>query len=81
MICFTLRVNKGHISPYCKNISELYISVHVADCKVKTLLHVNETLYYKIHMHIYWSRKDVLKEIFDGASEKRIGVCIESRPM
>ena len=42
--------------------------VHVADWRVETLLHVNETLYYTIHIHINWARKDVLKEIFDGAS-------------
>ena len=33
----------------------------------KTLLHVNETM---IDMHIYWARKDILKEMFDGASKK-----------
>ena len=43
--------------------------VHVVDWMVKTLLCVNETLYYTIHMHIYMSRKDVLKEMFDGASK------------
>ena len=47
----------------------------------KTLLRVNETLYYTIQMHIYWARKDIMKEMFDGASKKRIGLCIDSRPM
>ena len=57
--------------------------VHVADWRDKTLLHVNKTLYYTIHMHIYWARKYVLKEMFDGASKKRIGLdlCIDSMPM
>ena len=45
-------------------ISKLYKRVHVADRRVKTLLHVNETLYYTLYMHIYWARKDVFKEIY-----------------
>ena len=36
----------------------------------KSLLHVNETM---IHMHIYWARKNILKEMFDGASKKTDG--------
>ena len=70
-VCFTLRDDKGHISPYCKNITELYIRVHFANRRVKTLLNVNEPLYYTLHMHIYCARKDVLKEILDGVSKKR----------
>ena len=38
--------------------------------RVKTLLHVNGTLYYTLYMHIYMAWKDVLKEILDGASKK-----------
>ena len=68
-MCFTLRADKGHISPYCKNITELYIRVHVAGRRVKTLLHVNGTLYHALYMHIYWAQKDVLKQILDGASK------------
>ena len=48
---------------------------------LKTLLHVNGTLYYTLNMHIYPARIDVLKEILDGASKKRIGLCIGSRPI
>ena len=57
--------------------------VHVADWKVKRLLHVNETLYYTIHMHAYMlGAKRCFKEMFDGASKKRIGLIgIDSRPM
>ena len=61
------RVDKGHISPYCKkNITEFYIRLHVADRRVKMLLHVNGTLYYTLYMHIYLALKDVLKEINFG---------------
>ena len=35
IICFTLRVDKGHMSNYCKNITYLYIRVHVADKRLK----------------------------------------------
>ena len=52
IICFTLRVDKGHISPYCKNITELYIRVRAADRRVKTLLHVNRLLLYTLHAYI-----------------------------
>ena len=37
---------------------------------LKTLLHINRTLYYTLYMHIYWARRDVMKEILDGTSKK-----------
>ena len=50
--CFTLRVNKGHISPYCKNIIELYIRICGADMRRYMLLQVNGALYNSSFLYI-----------------------------
>ena len=52
IICFTLRVNKGHISPYCKNIIEFCIRIHGSDMRDYVAPSQRSAVSSIVHVHI-----------------------------
>ena len=85
-MCFTLRVDKGHISPYCKNITELYLRVHVADRMINTSLQLNllRFIHLKPKSDIHCNRsatspRPKFKMIAEVAEESQLGFAVGRR--
>ena len=72
IIYFTLRVNKGHISLYCKNIIELCIRIHGADMRGYICCSSQRsTVSSTVHVHILGVEKGFERGVGWGKVRKK----------